>query len=183
MKQITLVGISLLLALSFNTHYKIGSAHESGHSEGTQELIHSGPYLIAIAPDNIRPHLGDHIIIATVLDGTNNTPISNARVFIKANNKTTGKEGWAIALNSPVTPQWFKASVTLDSPGIWALSVEIESDLGSTAVSLPDVEIHSPKRQLGGSVIYGLVLLTIIGVVIYLWRSTKKLTNNRTLHR
>ena len=183
MKRILLIVLSSVLALSFSPHYQIASGHAGEHSNGTQTLRHIGPYLIAIAPDNIRPYIGDHIIIATVLDGATNTPISHARVLIKTHNKTTQEEGWAIALNSPVTPQWFKASVSLDTPGIWALRVEIESDLGLITVPLPNVTINSPERQLGGSIIYGLVLLTIIGVVIYLWRSTKRLSNSQTMPR
>jgi hypothetical protein len=184
--QMIMLSRALMLALAFGV-LAVGAmsvatirANGGDVDSGEQPLSHVGPYLVSISPGSIRPYVGEEVVIVTVLDAANSEPVPGAKVIIRTRNETKGTKGFALALNSPATPQWFKAAVILDTPGVWQLTAEISSALGEVAVDLPSVQIiNAQPRALSGLLVYGLVLAAIVGGGTYLWRSSRSAIRQR----
>ena len=147
---------------------------QSGLEESPKQQ--AGPYQVSVAPSQFRSSPGRQLMLITVLDAEKGGPIPNASVTIRTLNETSGHSGWATALNTPSAPRVFTAIVNVDSPGRWVFSVDISSPLGQATVELASIEITKAQQSLEGYLVYGLVLGAIFFGGFYLWRKSKRLT-------
>ena len=172
-----LIGLLLaagLLALA------AGPLSALAHGEDNGEDIHeAGPYLVGVSPSQLRDLIGPELIVVTVLNAATGDPVPEARVLIRVRNDEKGIDGFATALSIPDSPQWYRAEVLLDAPGVWELSVEISGPLGQAVVHLPPVDVRTPNQSIGGYLIYALVLGAIAAGAGYLILSARRSSRTR----
>ena len=71
--------------------------------------------------------------------------------------------GRATALNTPDSPEYYKAPVNMYTPGVWRIRVEVSSSLGRVLVDLPSVEVPRLRSYMSGSFVFiGLTLVLIL---------------------
>jgi hypothetical protein len=124
--------------------------------------VNAGPYRIEVIANPSALSLGSVRYTVIVLNAQNAQPVSDARVLIRARHQGEGVEGWATALNNPVTPESYQAQIELNRPGAWVMSVEVSSSLGRVAVEVPSHRVPEPRQSRAG----GLVFASISGVLV-----------------
>lgn len=148
---------------------------QQGDAERAEKTV--GPYKISVTANQFAPYSGDVDFVITVLDATTGQPVPGAQVLIRTRNDTNGKEGWAIALNTPGTPEVYKADVKLESAGTWIFSVEVSSELGKGLVEVATLEVSTPRSSAAGYTYVGVSLVVVLGGVYVWWgirRSQRK---------
>ena len=146
----------------------------SAQTDGDEQALSVGPYLIAVAPARLRDTIGPQLIVVNIRDAQEKQPVPGATVTIHAWNETDQAGGSATALSTTAEPLLYSAQVKLDTPGLWRLSVAVTSPLGEALVDLPPTQVRFPARDLGGTLIYALVLATIASGGAYLWYKARR---------
>ena len=142
-------------------------------------LKNAGPYEIGVQMVRSDLAVGFAQVAVVVLDGATGQPVPDARVVLRTRHAESGDEGRANALNSPGTPARYQARLSLDSPGAWLVSVEVDSSLGKIALEIGSLEVPAPSRFSSGSIVFAGVFGVLILGGLYLWWSTRGLRRQR----
>lgn len=139
-------------------------------TEGQPYHVDAGPYQIDVAATPSNLAIGTVEYVVSVVDSQSGQPVPDARVLIRARHIDTGEEGWANALNTPMSPAEYTAQVQLNGPGVWAMSVDVSSALGRVEVDVPPQTVPVPRQtKAGGLVFVGVTILLIVGVAYLTW--------------
>jgi hypothetical protein len=130
-----------------------------------------GLYEIVVGAQPEVPVVGTTHFTITLNDLENSAPVIHAMINIVANDPE-GKPTYRVrALNSALALKYYGANITFESPGDWTLMVHIESDrLGRATVAVPlRVGLQAVGPSLAGTIIWAIVLGTLVGGSLYLW--------------
>jgi hypothetical protein len=103
--------------------------------------------------------------------------IDDAIVRVFATPSEKGERQFSPALNSPVDPVYYLAQLDVDHEGIWAIDVEVESELGNGSIVM-SVDVQSRGRSGTGNgwgqTLFALVVLSFAIGIGWLVYSSKK---------
>lgn len=142
-------------------------------------LKNAGPYAIGFQVVQADLAVGSAQFAFIVVDGATGSPVPGARVLLRTRHADSGDEALVNALNSPVAPARYQARVSLDSPGAWLVSVEVDSSLGKIALEIGSLEVPAPSRFSAGSIVFAGVFGVLLLGGLYLWWSTRKMRRQR----
>lgn len=155
-----------------------------GFSEAQQTgarpyYVEAGGFHIGILSKPSGLSLGTIDYIITLNDPQTTEPISDARVLIRAvKAEGESQEGWANALNTPGSPDFYTARVELEGPGVWNMSVEISSPAGHVQVAAPSQVVPLPRKTIAGGLVFaGVFAALALGLLYVIWtirRSQKR---------
>ena len=127
-----------------------------------------GGYDLTVAGEASTLSLGTARFSVTVLDAATGQPISDARVTIRTEHSEVGEAGWATALNLPERPEIYRARMTLEYPGSWDVSVDIDGPLGRVEAEVGSVSIPVPRQYFVGTLVFAGVTLILLGGAAYM---------------
>jgi hypothetical protein len=146
------------------------SAALAQQTEAQPYHVEAGPYQIDVVASASNLSLGSVQYLVRVYDAQTGQPMYDARVLIRARHIDIDEEGWANALNTPVSPAEYTARVELDSPGVWAISVDVSSDLGRVEVEVPPQTVPAPSQSTAGGLVFiGVFVVLIAGGAYLTW--------------
>jgi Flp pilus assembly protein CpaB len=137
-----------------------------------------GPYIVQVDVSPDPPTIRGVLVAVTVVDAASGEPIDDADVRILTVNREDGVLGDTPARSNSVFPGYYRAPISPE-PGTWSLQVAIASELGEVVVDQPDLVIPQYKAPLAGTVIYAVVVASIIGVASYLWWTSRRARQRR----
>jgi hypothetical protein len=158
--KVVIACLTLAFLLAITSLSPIPAFAQQNDTEPYQ--IRAGPYRIDVIANPSTLSLGSVRYTVMVFNAENAQPVSDARVLVRARQQEECAEGWATALNSPVTPESYQAQIELDRSGTWLMSVEVISPLGRVEVEVPSQQVPQPRQSQAG----GLVFASISGVLI-----------------
>jgi hypothetical protein len=161
---------SLFLTFLLANVWLMSSPVQAQQSGVEPYQVIAGPYRIEVIANQSSLSLGSVRYTVAVLNAENSRPVSDAQVVIRARHQESGTEGWATALNSPVTPERYQAQIELNQPGSWLVSVDVTSPLGRVEVEAPSQQVPEPSQsRAGGLVFAGITVVLILGSVYLVW--------------
>lgn len=135
----------------------------------------SGPYEVVLGVLPQQPTVGTIHLTITPIDAQTSEPVKNSQITIVAYDPS-GKPAYKVrALNTPNNPTYYDANLTVPKPGIWILKLSIENELlGNITINAPlTVERQSIPPSPWGTAIWLIVLITITGGALQLWRRSR----------
>lgn len=146
----------------------------------------AGQHTIQLQVSPAAPIEGISRFAVRVRDTATGENIDDAKVSILASPSEEGEAQYTLALNSPVDPVFYLSQLDLETPGIWAVDVRVESDLGSgsTIMSvLVSERVRSGTGNGWGQVLFILVSLSFVFGITWVWYSSKKALKRRDQQR
>lgn len=142
----------------------------------------AGPYKIELQVSPEEPIAAIVRFAVRVRDAATGEDVDDAIVRVFATPSEKGERQFSPALNSPADPVYYLAQLDVDFPGIWAIDVEVQSELGNGSTVM-SIEVDSRGRSVTGNgwgqALFALVSLSFaigIGWLIY---SSKKALKRR----
>ena len=163
--------VFLVLVLTWILTTQSALAQEDGFQR-IREL--AGPYEIKVAIVQSSLSLGTTLFAVYVVDQATGQPIRDVRVLLRTKHEDGSAGGKATAHNTPNEPERYDAQITLDAPGIWQVTVEVDSSLGRVAVEMPPLTVAEARKISAGTFVFICIFLVIIAGAVYLWWSTKR---------
>ncbi len=134
----------------------------------------AGAYDLRVAVVQSTLSLGMTLFAITVLEAGTEEPVPDARVVLRPKHEHGHAQGIATAHNTVHTPDRYDAQVNLESPGLWVVTVEVDSSLGRVAADLVELEVPEARKVSGGTFVFFGAFAVILGGAAYLWWSTKR---------
>ena len=137
----------------------------------------AGPHFVRVQVSPAAPKEGILRFAVRVRDLETGEDVDSAIVRIFATPAEQGQKQFSPALNSPFDPIFYLAQMELEDAGIWAIDIEIESELGfgTTVLSLRlGPRTRGATGAAWGTALYLLVSLAFVGGGTWLWYSSKK---------
>lgn len=134
----------------------------------------AGPYKISAAVVQSGLSLGTTLFAITVVDAATGLPIPDARVSLLIEHDDSGQTGKGTAHNTPGNPDRYDAQMNLGSPGLWRITIDVDSSKGRVAVEMMQLTVPGTRRITGGTYVFIGVFAVIIGGAAYLWWSTHR---------
>ena len=163
--------VFLVLLLTWIPTTQSALAQEDGFQR-IREI--AGPYEIKVAIVLSSLSLGTTLFAVYVVDQATGQPIPDVRVLLRTKHEDGSAEGKATAHNTPREPERYDAQITLDAPGIWQVTVEVDSSLGRVAVEMPPLTVAEARRISAGTFVFISIFLVLIMGAAYLWWSTQR---------
>ena len=129
------VGASLMLAVLAGMRPTLVAAQAQGSEVQRFQQV-AGPYQISAAVVQSGLSLGLTLFAITVVDEATGLPIPDARVILLTKHDESGYVGKGAALNTLDNPDRYDAKLNLDSPGLWRITIDVESSKGRVAVEM-----------------------------------------------
>ncbi|MCZ6538296.1 MAG: hypothetical protein O6922_00525 [Chloroflexi bacterium] len=139
--------------------------------------VAAGPHLIQVQVSPPTPKEGILRFAVRVKDLETGEDIDGAIVGIFGTPSEQGDKQYSPALNSPFDPIFYLAQLEFEDAGIWAVDIEIESELGfgTTVLSLQVIPRTRGAAGSGwGTALYLIVSLALVGGGSWLWYTSKK---------
>ena len=158
---------------------------QEGDEDDDQEIVGyvilgeetAGSHLIQVQVSPGAPQEGIVRFAIRIRDPQTGEDLDDAIVRVFGTPSERGERQYTPALNSPFDPIFYLAQLELENAGIWAIDVEVESELGS-GVTVLSLQVNSRTRTLTGSgwgtALFALVSFVFIGGASWLWYSSKK---------
>ena len=137
-----------------------------------------GPYDLAVAITPTVPLFGVVHLSVTVLDASTAEPVTDAQVKIVTHRPGDGQPGWALAFNSPTSPETYRADVNLERSGLWHLAIQVRSDLGEGTLEM-SLEVPKAQKIWIGTLIWAVVAAAIAWAFVLIWRSARRTSQRR----
>ena len=170
-RRATLAALAALLALAA---FSLLPATAAAQDSTKEEVRYAGAHDIRVVPVNYNLGVGSAQFAVFVTDPATGEPVPDAKVVMLAESAEEGNPGWAIATNSPATPERYIVHLKLDSTGEWHIKVDVSSSLGADLADVTTLEVPSLNRLTQGSWVYAGVLAAILGGVAYVWWSARR---------
>ena len=167
------VGASLMLAMLAGMHPTLVAAQAQGSEVQRFQQV-AGPYQISAAVVQSGLSLGLTLFAITVVDEATGLPIPDAKVLLSIKHDESGYVGKGTALNTSDNPDRYDAKLNLDSPGLWRITIDVESSKGRVAVEMMQLTVPETRRITGGTYVFIGVFGVIIAGAAYLWWSTQR---------
>ena len=145
-----------------------------------------GPYTIQVQVSPVTPFPGISRFAVRVRDAETGEDISDAIVRIFATPSEKGEKQYSPALNSPFDKVFYLAQLDVEQPGLWAIDVEVESDLGNGATVMSILvsdRSRSAESGAAGQALFAMVTLSFVIGVSWIWYSSKKALKRRDQQR
>ena len=145
-----------------------------------------GPYTIQAQVSPVTPRPGISRFAVRVRDTETGEDIPDAIVRIFATPSEKGEKQYSPALNSPFDPVYYLAQLEVEHPGLWAIDIEVESDLGNGATVMSIMvadRSRSAESGAAGQALFALVTLSFIVGVSWVWYSSRKALKRRDQQR
>ncbi len=98
----------------------------------------SGPYELQIGVFPGTPQVGNLHVTIQVNAASDDSAVTDAVITLAAKGPAGSSDvGPVQAVNTPQSPQFYDADISLDAAGAWTLSVETEAGLGSASLDVP----------------------------------------------
>lgn len=178
-----LIGLVLVLASSVSPLYAQDTETEEaivGYRIIGQDVV--GAYTIQVQVSPVAPIPGISRFAVRVRDNASGEDIPNAIVRIFATPSEKGEKQYSPALNSPFDTVFYLAQLDVEHPGVWAIDVEVESELGDGATVMSILvadRSRSAESGAAGQILFVLVTLSFVVGVSWIWYSSKKALKRR----
>ena len=135
----------------------------------------AGPYEISAAVVQSGLSLGLTLFAITVLDEATGLGIPDAKVFVISMHDESGHGGKGTALSTLDDPSRYDAKMNLDSPGLWRITVDVESSKGRVDVEIMQLVVPESRRITGGTYVFiGVFGVIIAGVAYVCWSAQRQ---------
>jgi len=163
----------------------VAALAQDGDQDGNEQIIDyvilgeetAGPHLIQVQVSPGNPQVGIVRIAVRIRDPRTGEDIDDAIVRVFGTPSERGEKQYTPALNSPFDPIFYLAQLELENAGIWAIDVEVDSELGS-GVTVLSLRMNPRIRGITGSgwgtALFALVSFVFVGGATWLWYSSKK---------
>jgi len=145
-----------------------------------------GPYTIQVQVSPVTPRPGISRFAVRVRVVETGEDILDAKVRIFATPSEKGEKQYSPALNSPFDKVFYLAQLDVEHPGLWAIDVEVESELG-TGATVMSIQVADRSRSAesgaAGQILFTLVTLSFVLGVTWIWYSSKKALRRRDQQR
>jgi hypothetical protein len=142
----------------------------------------AGPHIVQVQVSPGAPLEGIVRFAVRVMDLETGEDVDNAIVRVFGTPSEQGEKQYSPALNSPFDPIFYLSQLEFEGAGIWAIDVEVDSELGSGTTVL-SLRVNSRTRGAIGSgwgtVLYLIVTLAFVAGGTWLWYSSKKARQRR----
>ena len=139
-----------------------------------EEVRFTGAHDIRVVPVNYNLGVGSAQFAVFVTDPAAGAAVPDAKVVMLAESAEEGNPGWAIATNTPETPERYVVHLKLDSTGEWFIKVDVSSSLGADLIDVATLEVPSLNRLTQGSwVFFGMFAVIMLGIA-YVWWSARR---------
>lgn len=141
-----------------------------------------GPYTIQVQVSPVTPRPGISRFAVRVRDIESGEDVTDAIVRIFATPSEKGEKQYSPALNSPFDKVFYLAQLEIEHSGVWAIDVEVESELGNGATVMSILVAdrnRSAESGAAGQALFALVTLSFIVGVSWVWYSSKKALKRR----
>lgn len=182
-----LIGLAVVLASSISLLYAQDTQTEEaivGYRIIGEDVV--GPYTIQAQVSPVAPIPGISRFAVRVRDAVSGEDIPVAIVRIFATPSEKGEKQYSPALNSPFDPVYYLAQLDVDHPGVWAIDIEVESELGTGATVMSILvadRSRSAESWAAGQALFVLVTLSFVVGISWVWYSSKKALKRRDQQR
>lgn len=185
-RPIYLIGIAIAIAASMFGSFGLAQAQDEAEVAivGYRILGEStaGPHTVQLQVSPVTALVGTTRFAVRVRETATGADIGDAKVSLLGSPAEKGERQYTLALNSPVDRVFYLSQLELESPGVWAIDVEVESELGA-GTTIMSVLVTSRGRDgantIWGSVLFVLVSLSFAVGVGWLWYSSRKALRRR----
>ena len=142
----------------------------------------AGPFTVQLQISPVAPIVGISRFAVRVRDTATGEDVPDAKVTILGSPAEHGEAQYTLVLNSPVDPTFYLSQLKMETAGVWAIDVRVESDLGdgTTIMSaLVSERGRSGSSNLWGQALFGLVALSFVVGITWVWYSSKKALKRR----
>ena len=188
-RQPALVSFLLAFVLALLMNPAVANA-QNGDDDPPEQIVGyvilgediAGPHIVQVQVSPGAPRAGIVRFAVRVLDLETGEDVDGAIVRVFGTPSEQGEKQYSPALNSPFDPTFYLSQLELENAGIWAIDVEVESELGtgSTVLSL---RVNSRTRgaveNTWGTALFLLVTMAFVGGGAWLWYSSKKARQRR----
>lgn len=183
-KSFHLFGIVVALVIAASVMIVPATAQDDDAIVGYRILGEeiAGPYTIQLQMSPVAPIIGITRFAVRVRETVTGEDIDDAIVRVFASPSEQGEKQYSPALNSHVDLVFYLAQLDVEFPGIWAIDVEVDSELGSgtTVMSIQvDERGRSGTGNGWGQALFGLVVFSFVVGITWVWYSSKKALKRR----
>jgi hypothetical protein len=128
----------------------------------------------------VAPIRGTTRFAVRVRDAETGEDIDGATIRVFGTPAEKGKKQYTPALNSPFDPVYYLAQLDLEDAGLWAIDIEVDSELGS-GITVMSIQVAERGRTstAGGNVLFVLISLSFVAGIGWVWYSSKKALKRR----
>jgi len=139
----------------------------------------AGDYYIGVEEFAASLSVGTVQFLVTLRDEDTGQGIDDALVRVRVKHDRSGQETSATAVNSPNTPERYRARVSLKASGTWRVWVEVDGRLGRVAVEVAPLDVPGLRRYSSGTLVFMVVFMVLILGAVYVWWSSQKALKKR----
>lgn len=146
----------------------------------------AGPFTVQLQISPVAPIVGISRFAVRVRDTATGEDVPDAKVTILGSPAEHGEAQYTLVLNSPVDPTFYLAQLKMETAGVWAIDVGVESELGAGSTIMSAVVSErgrSGSSNLWGQALFGLVSLSFIAGIGWIWYSSKQALKRRDQQR
>jgi hypothetical protein len=187
-RYIAILGTLIALVLVLAGPVSSIQAQDQGHDEEAivgyriigEEI--SGPHLIQVQVSPKAPITGITRFAVRVRNAETGEDIDDAIVRVFTTPSEKGEKQYSPGLNSPVDPTYYLTQLDVEHPGLWAVDVEVESELGNSLTVL-SIQVQGRGRNdvsgIWTEVLFGVIALSFAGGISWIVYSSKKALKRR----
>lgn len=142
----------------------------------------AGSHTIQLQVSPVAPIQGITRFAVRIRDTETGEDVNDAKVSILAAPSEKGEAQYTLALNSPVDITYYLAQLDMETSGVWAVEVIVESGLG-TGSTIMSVRVSDRGRSGAsngsGQALFGLVALSFVIGIGWVWYQSKRALKRR----
>jgi hypothetical protein len=142
----------------------------------------AGSHMIQLQVSPVTPIVGTSRFAVRIRDAATGEDITDAKVTLLGAPAEHGEAQYTLVLNSPVDPIFYLSQLDLETEGLWALEVGVETELG-TGTTVMTVQVDSRGRDGTGNgwgtALFSLISLSFVAGIGWVWYSSKKALKRR----
>jgi hypothetical protein len=142
----------------------------------------AGPFTVELQVSPAAPIVGISRFAVRVRDSATGEDIDDAMVSLLGSPAEHGEAQYTLALNSPADPTYYLSQLKLETVGVWAIDVRVESELGEGTSIMSVLVAERGRSGTGngwGQVLFGLVIAAFAGGISWVWYSSRKALRSR----
>ena len=142
----------------------------------------AGAHLIQLQVSPVTPIVGTSRFAVRIRDAATREDIDDAKVTLLAAPAEHGEAQYTLVLNSPVDPIFYLSQLDLETEGLWAVEVGVETELG-TGTTVMSVKVQPRGRNSTGNgwgtALFVLISLSFVVGTGWIWYTSKKALKRR----